>query len=180
MSYQNKSKDELRALTPHNEKGEVAENAVQEIQRVREMFTAGHFKYSGLAGPFRDPQQQEAREHLLVAVESLYDLLYLLGEVLLHFHRISDSLGDYGMIRVSVWLHPCLDSVIEKVQRLQTSLKPGFKDVIPGRPPNRWFLVVFGYLKASRNHLLGGPGIILLFSFKLLIPKGTPRKPQFT
>ena len=29
---------------------------------------------------------------------------------------------------------------------------------IPG-PPNRWFLVVFGYLKASRNHLLGGTGL---------------------
>lgn len=69
-------------------------------RRVRDEFAAGHFKYSGLAGPFRDPQQQESREHLLTAVESLYDLLYLLGEVLLHFHRISDSLGDYGMIRV--------------------------------------------------------------------------------
>ena len=94
-----------------------------QIHRVREEFAAGHFKYSGLAGPFREAQQQETREHFLVAVESLYDLLYLLGEVLLHFHRISDSLGDYGMIRVSLWLHPCLDSVIEKVQRLQTSLK---------------------------------------------------------
>ena len=30
-------------------------------------------------------------------------------------------------------------------------------EYIPG-PPNRWFLVVFGYLKASRNHLLGGTG----------------------
>ena len=29
------------------------------------------------------------------------------------------------------------------------------KQLLPG-PPNRWFLVVFGYLKASRNHLLGG------------------------
>lgn len=100
-----------------------AKDTLAQIHRVREEFAAGHFKLSGLAGPFREPQQQETRENLLVAVESLYDLLYLLGEVLLHFHRISDSLGDYGMIRVSLWLHPCLDSVIEKVQRLQASLK---------------------------------------------------------
>ena len=66
-----------------------------------------------------------------MAVEALYDLLYLLGEVLLHFHRISDSLGDYGMIRVSLWLHPCLDSVIEKVQRLQCSLK-GLSKAVDG------------------------------------------------
>ncbi|CAL1155237.1 unnamed protein product [Cladocopium goreaui] len=100
-----------------------AKDTLAQIHCVREEFAAGHFKLSGLAGPFREPQQQETRENLLVAVESLYDLLYLLGEVLLHFHRISDSLGDYGMIRVSLWLHPCLDSVIEKVQRLQASLK---------------------------------------------------------
>eukprot|EP00438_Fugacium_kawagutii_P009523 Skav209796 [mRNA] locus=scaffold1201:194772:199557:- [translate_table: standard] len=108
----------LKALGEH-----AAQDTLSQLQRVREEFAAGHFKLSGLAGPFRELKQQESREHFLVAVEALYDLLYLLGEVLLHFHRISDSLGDYGMIRVSLWLHPCLDSVIEKVQRLQTSLK---------------------------------------------------------
>ncbi|CAK9050991.1 unnamed protein product, partial [Durusdinium trenchii] len=123
------SEEELKGLSPLQgsplsiTSQEPAENALAQIRRVRDEFAAGHFKYSGLAGPFRDPQQQESREHLLTAVESLYDLLYLLGEVLLHFHRISDSLGDYGMIRVSTWLHPCLDSVIEKVQRLQGALK---------------------------------------------------------
>eukprot|EP00439_Symbiodinium_sp_Y106_P086256 s8_g32.t1 len=65
----------------------------------------------------------DARENLLVAVESLFDLLYLIGEVLSQFHRISDSLGDYGMIRVALWLHPCLDCMVEKLQRLQSSLK---------------------------------------------------------
>ena len=76
---------------------------------------------------------EDARENLLIAVESLFDLLYLIGEardqpipltattqdgwklleaspkhqVLSQFHRISDSLGDYGMIRVALWLHPC-------------------------------------------------------------------------
>ncbi|CAJ1384661.1 unnamed protein product [Effrenium voratum] len=100
-----------------------AENAMALIKRVREEFEAGRLKSSGLAGPFREPLQQESREQMLLAVEALFDLLYLQGEVLSHFHRISDSLGDYGMIRVSSWLHPCLDSVIEKVQRLQTCLK---------------------------------------------------------
>ena len=37
---------------------------------------------------------------------------------------------------------------------------------IPG-PPNRWFLVVFGYLKASRNHLLGGTGSLFVLPFSL-------------
>ena len=35
------------------------------------------------------------------------------------------------MIRVSLWLHPCLDSVIEKVQRLQCSLK-GLSKAVDG------------------------------------------------
>lgn len=94
-----------------------------QVRRVREEFQTGHFKTSGLAGPFREPAQQDARENLLIAVESLFDLLYLIGEVLSQFHRISDSLGDYGMIRVALWLHPCLDCMVEKLQRLQSSLK---------------------------------------------------------
>lgn len=38
-----------------------------------------------------------------------------LSEVMVQFHRISDGLGDFGMIRVSPWLHPVLDSLVEKV-----------------------------------------------------------------
>ena len=38
---------------------------------------------------------------------------------------------------------------------------------LPG-PPNRWFLVVFGYLKASRNHLLGGIGMVFLGSWRFI------------
>ncbi|CAE7212066.1 FKBP16-1 [Symbiodinium pilosum] len=100
-----------------------SESLLAQVRRVREEFEAGHFKTSGLAGPFREASQQDARENLLIAVESLFDLLYLIGEVLSQFHRISDSLGDYGMIRVALWLHPCLDSMVEKLQRLQGSLK---------------------------------------------------------
>ena len=43
-----------------------------------------------------------------------------------------------------------------------SQLFPMCAGFIPG-PPNRWFLVVFGYLKASRNHLLRGTGIVFFF-----------------
>ena len=108
----------------------LTESLPAQIRRVRKEFESAHFKTSGLAGPFREPSQQDARENLLVAVESLFDLLYLIGEVLSQFHRISDSLGDYGMIRVALWLHPCLDCMVEKLQRLQSSLKLG-SPVVP-------------------------------------------------
>ena len=31
-------------------------------------------------------------------------------QVLIQFHRISDSLGDYGTIRVAPWLHPFIEA----------------------------------------------------------------------
>jgi len=31
---------------------------------------------------------------------------------MVQFHRISDGLGDFGMIRVSPWLHPVLDRFV--------------------------------------------------------------------
>ena len=34
---------------------------------------------------------------------------------------------------------------------------------VPGPPNYRWFLVFFVYLKASRNHLLGGTGLSGVF-----------------
>eukprot|EP00435_Cladocopium_sp_Y103_P037455 s863_g9.t3 len=51
------------------------------------------------------------------------DIMYLLGEVMVQFHRISDGLGDFGMIRVSPWLHPVLDSLVEKVLSLKGLLE---------------------------------------------------------
>ena len=33
----------------------------------------------------------------------------------MQFHRISDGLGDFGMIKMSPWLHPVLDVLVEKV-----------------------------------------------------------------
>ncbi|CAE8605741.1 unnamed protein product, partial [Polarella glacialis] len=64
-----------------------------------------------------------AREHVLEAAVAIFDLTYLLGEVMLLFHRISDGLGDYGMIRVSAWLHPILEVFLEKLQRLKFHLE---------------------------------------------------------
>ncbi|CAE8720578.1 unnamed protein product, partial [Polarella glacialis] len=99
-----------------------AEGVPALIARVREEFRRGHFKTSGLAGAFREPTMEAARNNYLAAVEAVFDLLYLLGEVLFQFHRISDGLGDYGMIRVAPWFHPCLEAITEKVQRLRSSL----------------------------------------------------------
>jgi len=93
------------------------------IAEVRLEFEKGQFGKSGLAGAFREPTQQHARQSYLAAVETLYDLIYLLGEVFTQFHCISDGLGDYGMIRVSTWLHPFLETIMEKVQRLRGNLE---------------------------------------------------------
>lgn len=93
------------------------------LVQVRAKFDKGQFSSSGLAGAFREPGQNQGRHHYLAAIEALFDLIYLLGEVFVQFHRISDGLGDYGMIRVAPWLHPFLEAVVEKVQRLRGSLE---------------------------------------------------------
>eukprot|EP00931_Biecheleriopsis_adriatica_P054929 TRINITY_DN32378_c0_g1_i1.p1 TRINITY_DN32378_c0_g1~~TRINITY_DN32378_c0_g1_i1.p1 ORF type:complete len:952 (-),score=170.94 TRINITY_DN32378_c0_g1_i1:82-2898(-) len=93
------------------------------LEVVRKDFAEARFKNSGLAGPFREDNQEDCQKHFLAATEALFELLYLLGEVLIHFHRISDSMGDYGMIRVASWLHPIIESIIDKVKRLKQSLE---------------------------------------------------------
>mmetsp|Transcript_49434 Transcript_49434/g.137404 ORF Transcript_49434/g.137404 Transcript_49434/m.137404 type:complete len:865 (-) Transcript_49434:125-2719(-) len=93
------------------------------IAHVGAEFEQGNFKASGLAGAFREPQQKAGRQSYLIAIEAVFDLIYLLGDVLVQFHRISDGLGDYGMIRVAPWLHPFLEVLVEKVQRLRASLE---------------------------------------------------------
>ena len=42
---------------------------------------------------------------------------------MVQFHRISDGLGDFGMIRVSPWLHPVLDRSVS--MRSDVSLNQG-------------------------------------------------------
>jgi len=95
------------------------QNLLQEAQR---HFDAGNFKASGLVGALREQGQLE-RAKWIQAVIITSDLTYLLGEVLVQFHRISDGLGDFGMIRVSTWLHPVLDALVEKVQSLRGVLE---------------------------------------------------------
>ena len=41
-----------------------------------------------------------------------------IGEVLVLFLRISDGMGDYGMIRVAPWLHPFLSALSEKAKQM--------------------------------------------------------------
>ncbi|CAJ1405207.1 unnamed protein product [Effrenium voratum] len=90
------------------------------LKEVRKQFR-GSLKGSGLVGALRADSVQ--RENWLSAVSIASDIMYLLGEVLVQFHRISDGLGDYGMIRVSAWLHPVLDALVEKVTSLRTRLE---------------------------------------------------------
>merc|ERR1712232_433496 len=49
--------------------------------------------------------------------------MYLLSEVFVHFHRVSDGLGDYGAIAAGPWMHPFLDVLMRKVQRLCVHLE---------------------------------------------------------
>lgn len=93
------------------------------IEEARAEFEKGNFKNSGLAGAFRKASGRAAWEAYLTAVLTAFDLAYLLGEAMVQFHRISDGLGDYGMIRVAPWLHPFLEALTEKVQRLKGCLE---------------------------------------------------------
>jgi hypothetical protein len=92
------------------------------LAEVEAEFSQGNFKNSGLAGAFRHPRQFAVRQRYLRAVNTAFDLVYLFGEVLVHFHRVSNGLGDYGAVRVAPWLHPFLDALQEKVQLLKSEL----------------------------------------------------------
>lgn len=108
----------LRATSCNTDIGHLISQAASQFER-------GNFKNSGLAGAFRDatdPAQARVRQSYFDVAQIVFDMVYLLAEVLVQFHRISDGLGDYGMIRMSPWLHPFLDALTEKVQRLRANL----------------------------------------------------------
>lgn len=88
-------------------------------------FGKGNFKNSGLAGPFREPSQraQAARQCYLDVGKGLLDVTYLLGDVLTRFQEIGKMTGDYGMIRLAPWLHPCLEVMTRKVGTLSSQLQ---------------------------------------------------------
>eukprot|EP00931_Biecheleriopsis_adriatica_P026440 TRINITY_DN16096_c0_g3_i1.p1 TRINITY_DN16096_c0_g3~~TRINITY_DN16096_c0_g3_i1.p1 ORF type:complete len:706 (+),score=140.58 TRINITY_DN16096_c0_g3_i1:93-2210(+) len=92
------------------------------MEEARADFSNGRYKNSALAGALRGSEKETEREDLLQALLAVFDVSYLLGEVMIHFHRISDGLGDYGMIRVAPWLHPFLEALVEKVQLLKRHL----------------------------------------------------------
>lgn len=111
----------LPASTPSPNRG--ADAVLSHFAEVEADFEQGRFKQSGLAGAFRNPSQAAARRALIVAMGAIYDLAYLIGEVVVHFQHVSSGLGDYGTIRVAPWLHPFLDVLAEKVQILRQSLE---------------------------------------------------------
>lgn len=100
-----------------------ASSALAALREARADFESGRFKNSGLCGALRTPEQAVALQGFMQAAETVLELTYLLGEVMIQFHRISDTLGDYGTIRMSSWLHPCIEALLEKVQRLKSHLE---------------------------------------------------------
>lgn len=80
-------------------------------------------KGSGLASAFRTSEQHSTRRSYIQAARGVLDLMYLLGEVLVQFHLLSEGLGDYGMIRAGSWLHPFLDVLTQSVNRLRQHLE---------------------------------------------------------
>eukprot|EP00928_Gymnodinium_smaydae_P083719 TRINITY_DN66952_c0_g1_i1.p1 TRINITY_DN66952_c0_g1~~TRINITY_DN66952_c0_g1_i1.p1 ORF type:complete len:655 (+),score=95.81 TRINITY_DN66952_c0_g1_i1:78-2042(+) len=110
------------SATPKENSADCAGQFLAVLEEVREMFDQGNFKNSGLAGAFRLAEQQDVRDLYLTAIEATFDVAYLVGEVLVHFHRISSGMGDYGAIRVAPWLHPFLDALIGKVHMLKNVL----------------------------------------------------------
>mmetsp|Transcript_31421 Transcript_31421/g.56974 ORF Transcript_31421/g.56974 Transcript_31421/m.56974 type:complete len:716 (+) Transcript_31421:74-2221(+) len=120
----------VRLFHGHSEDEELETNTVPLlIRRAEEDFSKRNFRMSGLAGSLRLPAAEDARKRYLKSFEIIFDLTYLLGEVLLNFHRIGDGLGDYGMIRTSIWLHPFLDALSEKVLKLKQNLEVLSQDV---------------------------------------------------
>lgn len=109
--------------SPCTATGWMSEHLPALLANAEEDFDNAKYKGSGLAGAFRQPSRFGARRNYLNAVEASSDLLFLLGDVLIQFHRLSDGLGDYGMIRVASWLHPFLEVLAEKVQRLKANLE---------------------------------------------------------
>mmetsp|Transcript_76601 Transcript_76601/g.135133 ORF Transcript_76601/g.135133 Transcript_76601/m.135133 type:complete len:692 (-) Transcript_76601:96-2171(-) len=115
---------QLLALQNRYSEGLKADSALRSrIEEARTEFNGSRYKNSALVGALRGSSKVAEREHLFEAALATFDLSFLLGEVMVQFHRISDGLGDYGMIRVSPWLHPFLEAVMEKVQKLKHHLE---------------------------------------------------------
>eukprot|EP00403_Amphidinium_massartii_P024622 CAMPEP_0178401700 /NCGR_PEP_ID=MMETSP0689_2-20121128/16439_1 /TAXON_ID=160604 /ORGANISM="Amphidinium massartii, Strain CS-259" /LENGTH=738 /DNA_ID=CAMNT_0020022533 /DNA_START=36 /DNA_END=2249 /DNA_ORIENTATION=- len=117
-----------RLMTPrtpqnqYNPEEELPRSVPDLVAFIEAEFDRGQYKGSGLAGYLRHQHNGEARRRYLDII-LVYDLTYLLGEVFVQFHRISDGLGDYGTIRVAPWLHPFLEALTDKVLQLKVALE---------------------------------------------------------
>lgn len=117
------AQEEAAAASPRTPRLTYTPDISSLIESIRAEFNGTSLKNSGLAGSFRKSEQIGVRMEYIAAVEVLMDLTYLIGEALVQFHRISDGLGDYGMIRVATWLHPFLKALTEKVLQLKGHLE---------------------------------------------------------
>lgn len=93
------------------------------LEEAQASFSRGRYKHSGLVGAFRGHSKTAEREDLFQAVLLTSDLTFLLGEVMMQFLQIGAGLGDYGIICVSSWLHPFLEVLMKKIQRLRMHLE---------------------------------------------------------
>jgi len=111
---------------PGGSSGQNFSALVLEVQRE---FERGRFKSSGLAGSFRHAAKSGTWQRYLASVEALGDLGFLLGDVLVHFYRLGETLGDYGVMRVGSWFHPFLDALLGKLNQLRVNLTALASDV---------------------------------------------------
>lgn len=86
-------------------------------------FQRGQFRSSGLAGPFREKRTEEFRARYLQCIRDVYSFAWLLSEIFPLFKRISDNLGDYGMICMSQALRPFLALLADKVMQVRANLE---------------------------------------------------------
>lgn len=93
------------------------------LEEASASFSRGRYKHSALVGALRGNSKAAEREDLFQSVLLTSDLTFLLGEVMMQFLQVGAGLGDYGMIRVSSWLHPFLEVLMKKLQRLTMHLE---------------------------------------------------------
>merc|ERR1719356_366250 len=103
--------------------GDSASTTFVQYESIDSYFEQHKFRDSGLAGAFRGPNHASTRQLYLSTIRELHDVMYLFGEVVMQFYLVSEGLGDYGMIRVAPWLHPCPDALAQKLQSIRSNLE---------------------------------------------------------
>lgn len=119
-------KDALTDIASHSDAASDGGKDVAHIPALgnkKELWQKCDLKHSGLCGPFKVKENQEAREVYLKVATLVRDLAFLLGGAFTQFQRIGSGLGDYGMIRMSPWLHPFLAALDQKVKQLKINLE---------------------------------------------------------